>query len=284
MTNENLDNMNGQEIKELIETETITIDKLNAAALKKLMDYETDMLCFGNGNVELISQCSDLLDSVRENGISDETVACALNKAKADYNAETIAANACGSSPKRKRRSLRRLVMVAAAISLVLAASAVIPTAFGHSNRSHLYEFIEQGEGAIAHEGSETFYYKGRGKEYGSIEELIRAENLNIMYPSAMPEGVDITQICFFDNSIVGEKDIEILTSNKKITVVISTDVPEHSQDYGDHEIIYNGDMKFCVFYEHGYFAYCYYNGNTYGLHADSYENIVFIINSFKEE
>ena len=290
MSNEILDNMNGQEIKELIDDKKVLIDELDASALRKLMDYETDMLCFGSGDVELIARCSDRLDSIRENGITDEIFFNAVNKAKADYASEASSGDTRQNEiPRTKRPLLRRIGLVAAAIVLVLTTSTLATAAFDFDISRYLKMVMRQGEGAEINVDGMSFYNVGTPTVYSSLEELKEAENFDVAYPTEWPDGVEITEIrvvrCYR-----GDKNIMIFTNNECVGVDIETAVsidPEalpKDENFAENEIIKTGDMTFYIVYRRGcWFAVCCHGGNAYSMQADSYENMVLIIKSFKE-
>ncbi len=284
MTDKILDNMNGQEIKELIDNQKILINELDASALSKLMDYETDMLCFGNGDIELIRECSDRLDSIRENGITDEAVYGGINKAKAICVDRVHLGNTRQIAKFRSKYfGLRKVGLVAAAIAVILTATTLIAAAFG-VNIFEMNKYIaRQTVGTGTDMEGITFINKGEEKKYSSLEELLQSENLDIMYPSKLPDGVEIKSIGISEG-FVDNGHILMRTNNKGINFEIDVSVPEKNHTFKDGEIIKNNEMTFYVFYEQGYFAYSYHGGNAYSIRADSYENLILIIKSFKEQ
>ena len=64
-----LDNMSGQELKEMINDEIITLEDLDNTALEKILTFETDMLCFGTGDMTIIRRCSELLNKRNDSDV-----------------------------------------------------------------------------------------------------------------------------------------------------------------------------------------------------------------------
>jgi len=77
-----LDNLKGQEIKELIIDRKITLEELDTSALEKLLDYETDMLCLDMGDMELIRACAARLDELNGPAMTDEEFWSIIKKAE----------------------------------------------------------------------------------------------------------------------------------------------------------------------------------------------------------
>lgn len=290
MTDKILDKMNGQEIKELVDNQKISVEELDAASLRKLMDHETDMLCLGDGDVELICKCSDRLDAIRENGITDESFFSALNKAKTDHTSETSSVSCTRAEPRRKRIILRRIGLTAAVIALLLATTVLVASAFDCDIFKYLNELARQPVGTEFDVGNHTFYNAGEHKKYASIEEMMQNENVDFVYPSDLPDDIVITEVRVGKISSDCDKTITILTNHKRLSIGVDIAPENRSGILNGDEVIKNGEMTFYIvcndvaYGEPTYFANCLYKGNDYGIEADTYEHLILIIESLKEQ
>lgn len=104
----------------------------------------------------------------------------------------------------RRRGRVWRRVVVAVAAVLLLATSML--TVIAHTGGATLGEYLvhlvkkcEPGD-KVTTDGI-TFTYCGTSKNYDSIEELIAAENLDIMYPTKLPEELEIKRIKINEDS-----------------------------------------------------------------------------------
>lgn len=284
MTDKILDNMTGQEIKELITKKQISIEALDASALNKLINYETDMLCFGNGDIEFLCRCSDQLDSISNNPITDDEFYNAIEKAKLDYG-NNCANNLSHINTNKKYIGLRRVGLIAAILAILIAGTTLVAAAFGINIFEYIIKMGHEPEGAYASTDSFTFYNAGKTKHYSSIEDLIVTENLNIMYPSEFPENIHITSVRV-SSSEIGENNIMILTDEPNILIDINTNVSNTENTFSDCEKYEHNGYTYYIFKDellNRYNGCCYYKNTKYTISANNYDNLIIIINSMKE-
>lgn len=280
-----LDNMTGQEIKEMINEKAIVLDDLDYSSLLKVLDHEIDMLVFGSGDMDFINKCSDLIeaketdpiisderfDEIIENTLAEHTVTVS------DGEKETR-----GNKPDRTTRRivLRRFAIVAAAIITIFATTTLVAAAFGVNIFEYLASVVRQPEGSSKDIGEFTFYHNNETKRYSSIEQMIEEEDLNIMYPTVFPEGITIKNVRFnigidgkesvrfFTNDI--DTNIQIALSEERIVV----DGVETIEIEGTIYRIQRGDfvsVSYCV------------NNNTYYISAKTVDDAFLIIENMKE-
>ena len=65
-----LDNMTGQEIKEMIANQKIKVEDLDIEKLNLLFEYESTVICNSEGDSELLLRCADLL--AEKEGFAEE--------------------------------------------------------------------------------------------------------------------------------------------------------------------------------------------------------------------
>jgi len=180
-----LDNLTGQEIKELINTKKILLDELDSDSLRKLMDHEVDLICYGEGDVDLISECSHLLCQKEKPIISKEEFSGVIERTKAEQ--VTIVEK---KPVNRKARIIFKRSILVAVIASALFFSSCCVLKLIPDICQYIASIARQPEGTKENIDEFTFYNNGEVKKYATIEELVAAENLDIMYPTKWPEGI----------------------------------------------------------------------------------------------
>ncbi len=281
-----LDNMTGQELKEMIEANTLVLDELNNSALEKIMNYEIDMLCLGTGDMMTIRRCSELLNERNSSEkLSREKVVSVIAKAEND---RVVIVDGSACDPKSnimrpKRVILRRVGLVAAVLASVMAMTALVAAAFGVDVFGYIRDIVRLEDGTVINEDGFTFYNAGVPKEYTSIEEMIKSEDLDIMYPAKLPEGVKIKKVEVVLNER-GNDWIGIITNDINVSISIEKNVKE-SDGWLDSEPKYekNGVAYHIVCRDGVCGATTYYNGDCYNIKAKNYEDLILMIDSTGE-
>ena len=125
-----------------------------------------------------------------------------------------------------------------------------------------------------------TLVNNGKFEEYGSIEELLLAEKIDILYPSVLPVGDRIENV----HISTGTNDgiiIEFIFND--LSTYISVDM--NAKDEAVNDYTEKLTINSCTYYifESENFAVCYYNDCYYYISSDSYENLILIINNMRE-
>ena len=279
-----LDNMTGQEIKELIADEIITLQELDVPALEKVLDFEIEMICHGNGDMDIMRQCSEILDeSSKSDKLNHDDILAVINKTKEEQVTIINADNACPSviAPQRKMRFVfKRIAIVAAAIIIMMTTTVAIAAAFGVNIFEYIKNIASEPDGTTVNIDEFTFYNANGSKKYDSIQQMVDRENLDIMYPTRLPDGVDIESIRLTD--VENDNDcIQISTNIVSVNIQIELNASEitkfSEETYKHNEIIYY------IHFEDVCMATCYYKNNKYYISANTYEDLILIINNMKE-
>jgi len=282
-----LDNLKGQEIKELIIDRKITLEELDTSALEKLLDYETDMLCLDMGDMELIRACAARLDELNGPAMTDEEFWSIIKKAEERMisgEKENTPVDAPVNAPARvvkKRIIWKKVWLVAAIVALLISAATITASAFGFNVFEYFREVIGLSAGEKVDKGTVTLINRGEAKEYDSIEELLEAENINILYPSVLPEGIEIESVRISEDT--NGECIKIFTNNSQVNIAIYAGRTPTDSTFEDSEVFELNGIKFCV-NEELVSAYCYHNNCFYSIQANNYENILQMIDNIKEK
>lgn len=274
-----LDNLTCQEIKEMIYDNRIELTSLETSVLQRLMDNEIGLLCFGEGDEEFIDKCAETICERDTSMMSHDQFMSIIDRLEKGTTAQEP------KTTPTKRFSLKRALVIAAAVSAIVIGGTIVASAFGFNLFEYISEIARQPDGTEKEANGLTFYNGGETKEYASLKDAVEKENLNIMYPASMPDGVVVGEV-YIANSRLGDKRIQILTLNESIVIVIDTNVSSNNSIFNNTDI-YDKDGVSYILYEseteHRYGAYCNVNNCDYIIKAKNYEDLIYIIENMEE-
>ena len=95
-----------------------------------------------------------------------------------------------------------------------------VAAAFNVDISDYLKNIVKAPEGTTVNVDEFTFYKVGISKKYDSIQKVAEDENLDIMYPTLLPEGYDIEsiQIVVEPN---GQNTFQIFTNDAQVGIHI---------------------------------------------------------------
>ncbi len=270
-----LDNIGCQELKEMVERNEISLLELDSDTISHLMNYEIDMICYGKGDMDLIKQCTDILNSRDNSVISKDEFMDIIERTEAEHI--IIVEN---KHCNRKVRTIFKRALLVAAIASALLFSSCCVLKFVPDICQYLAGIVRQPEGVENNVDEFTFYHNGDVKKYDSIEEMVAGEDLDIMYPTKWPEGVEVKSV-IITNEINGNEVIQIFTSDTNTNINIELSGNPLDSSIKDVYVLHNID--FYIKQEVMYVANCYYNNNCYTITANTRDELILIIDNLKE-
>lgn len=272
----NLDNLTCQEIKELINDKKIDFSSIEASVLQRLVDYEMDLLCVGKGDVEFIERCTEhICKNTPSMMTHDDYVAIVHNEI--DKNTEVES-----SVDSKKRFGLKRVLLIAAIVSLLLLGLAGVASAFGFDLEYMLNYISGRPVGTTETIDGNTYHHAEIFGEYASVEELLEKENLNILYPTKFPDGISVQSVRVMD-STPGERSV-IIKTNDVTTINIELNAIPVNSDFSDCEEYSVNEYKYYIFeFNQTCCAFAYINGNSYTISASNYNDLIFILDNMEE-
>ena len=245
---------------------------------------------------ELIDECSDCEAFLSHNNpeISQEEYALGLVRIKAKARAihsEGKNFTAPTKHPKKHRFMRFAAYFLAAALAVAILSVSVI-AAF---NGSAAWEFIVENIGWIwnANPGDSTDNGKItliKGKmisEYDSVEDaLVAGDFEGILYPTALPDGVIVSQIIQSHNGNEEKYDLSFVFEPSEISYGVSNYELIGKENWnGATEIFLNNNVFYVVYSTDldVYQAGCYHNGFEHILKSSNYDDLIKILSSMKE-
>lgn len=269
-----LDNLTSQEIKEMIARKRIKPEDLSISALNCLFEYESEAVCRGESDGALLCQCADIL--AQKEGFAethDKSFAARLDDIMPSGSVEL---------PRvRKPLRLKKALLVAVVTALLVCSASIVVAALGFDVFVCFKDLVFSPAGSKIEGNGITLIHRGESTFYPSIEDLIIAEQLDIMYPSKLPDGVSITEVRMMPRED-GKETIEIKTTDKNVLIYIDLSIESTSDTFADCEKIEINNTNYYIHKEYLFAAAC-YNGNYYYIQANNYENILWIINHMEE-
>ena len=170
---------------------------------------------------------------------------------------------------KKNYFNKKKVWLVAACIAILVALFSVISFSSERSVKDVLeeylgtFEFISSGEKINV--GNESYIKEGTITEYKSIDDLIEAENINLLLPSYMLD--NITEI----TATIGNSNDEIriiCDSSLSVIITLNSEIPQKTLDFCNDKITLNGfDYYLCIMEDVNQAqAYFIYDNNMYRI------------------
>lgn len=262
------------------------------ASKEELIDYlvktiQKEVSKGDDADCDLVRECSDWLEELTEDEVTftPEELEHKLEKLKVGSESE----KPVKIRKKATRKTFVRVALIAAVIFAISLAS--LSTVAMNKGYGSTWEFISVNVKKIFDlnhgeeiNGDGITVIKNTGTvRYDNMDELIKYEQLNILYPHMMPDNIQITQLRYI-NIEEDKHTLCLLFSDSSYSFDISnyysTDI---TSIYGFEKGFVN-DMEYYISKKENdqYFAVIQYNGYEYSIRSINYNNLLIIINSMK--
>ena len=230
---------------------------------------------------DLVSECVDFLMELE--GTEK------LSKAEIERRVSEIPfkgkVTAIGSYTKRKIMA-KRLAVIAAILAVIFALFSIIAIASGNTY-SELFRkmgesiFAMLDDGALEHENI-TIYKTNETKTYSSINELVEAEGIEILYPAWLPDNEKIIKVWYVVNDISERYILQSNNPNHSVEIFINCNLIDEVKSQCIEEqvgifTVYYDDMEQ---YIQASFTY---NDSTYLIKSNTKDNLFRIIENLEE-
>ena len=244
---------------------------------------------------ELIDECSDCEAFLSHSNpeITQEEYAIGLARIKERAQAMQAEGSIVTVQAKPKKRRFMRVAayILAAALAVAILSVSVV-AAF---NGSAAWEFIVENigwiwnanPGDLTDNGKITLIKGEMISEYDSVEDaLVAGDFEGILYPTALPDGVIVSQIIQSHNGNEEKYDLSFVFEPSEISYGVSNYELIGKENWnGATEIFLNNNVFYVVYSTDldVYQAGCYHNGFEHILKSSNYDDLIKILSSMKE-
>lgn len=232
---------------------------------------------------DLVTECVDFLMELEEK----QRLTKAEIKKKVDEIPFHGKITAIGSHVKKKIRT-KRIIVIAAVLAILLAIFSILVVSFTNTEDSLIDRFAryivgDMNPGEQIEIGNIELIKPNETKTFSSAEELVRYENIAILFPTWMPNDNKITECCYYSDDSCGKYYI-LDSQDPECCIIIYTEmtIPEEakasntSKSVGEHTVYIISDNS----YAQGDFEY---HGYYYSVNAHTEEDVLKIIENLKE-
>ena len=275
-------------INEIIKNIENLSDKDKISHLFDIIDEEKnkpwDQIDFGK-----IEACSQYINELTKN---DETQ---LSPARIDFiKAKNDERARMAQIRQINRRFPKRLAVAAAAAVIILTSFAALSVVAASQGYASAFEYVSamaqalfnMNDGEVVEDGNITVIRNGNTERYSSIKDFVDECNLDIMYPTNLPEGLTIQNVVMAD---LGNNKVNInfIFNNENLSLLINNYhlIDQSSLENNDYFVIKaNYNSFYVIEKDMAYQAICHKGNNEYIIDTDNYDHLVTIINSLGGE
>lgn len=239
---------------------------------------------------DLIEECSECERELPTEGagMSEKELAVGLERIKAQVSETEGKDIKIIKTKKKSKKSVRVIVILAAAISVMLLSVTAMAISQGKSVGKFISENIQKIFNMDAseqiEEGGITLIKNGERLQYSSIEEVTTAMGYNILYPSYLPQGVNVEEIILTNTDDNDKTIISFVTNDIRLSFRITIG-DDSTFDYQTSSELYK--ISFCDCYvikkEGSIQAIFYYKENKYDIKCNNYDELIKILDELKE-
>lgn len=190
----------------------------------------------------------------------------------------------------RTKTTQKRILLIAAVIAILVAILSFVSVAF----EWNIHDIMKEKFGSVHSvpvgeeyvENGVTFINNGKSKTYHSIEELKEKENLNILLPNDLPDGIQ-TETIFLASDKTGKRiDITFSDENLFFTTTLNTTMPNEATKNHNKKITVNStDYYISTLSDVGTNLVQFsHNGNYYKITCNDMEILLDIIENLEEQ
>lgn len=259
------------------------------AYLSLIRDQETEKPLDEADN-DLIKACVELLLELqgKEVTLSTEDIEELVRKIPF---ADTEMIKTVNTKGKVRKFKKKKILLIAAVIAILVAILSIVSIAF----EWNIFDALKDKFGTVANapagveqqENGITFERLGKDKMYNNVEEALEKENLDILIPNNLPNGLEIEMIKVY--AVDDSNEIYISFNDEKFNCLIYIDSdfpPGVIDDTNNEKLAINGMQCYIVNMQdvnvvQGYFIY---NKNCYRYTSNDKQVLLEIIENLEEK
>ena len=239
---------------------------------------------------DLIEECSECERELPTEGagMSEKELAVGLERIKAQVSETEDKESKIIKTKKKAKKSVRVIVILAAAISVMLLSVTAMAISQGKSVGKFISENIQKifnmDAGEQIEESGITLIKNGELSSYSSLEQAVKAIGVDVLYPSYLPEGIKIERIVVTRSKNDEQIMISYITNDSNISIRVTTKVSSISEVQDDLTPYRTEIMDFYIICRDGIAqARGLWEENEYGIKCSDYNELIKILDGLKE-
>lgn len=191
---------------------------------------------------------------------------------------------------EKKHRQLKILIAIAATLTLIFGTITVTAAFHGMSIKDFISENIKKivnmNPGDKIDETGVTLIKGDKFEEYASLENALQDGGIRILYPTVLPNDVNVEKIILSHAGDESRYDITFVFNSDSINYAASNYLLANVEEWESYEIYMVGNIPYYIIQSDdgsSYQAVCQYNGYEYNVSYSSYEGLINILDNIKE-
>ena len=180
---------------------------------------------------------------------------------------------------KKRKRFVRLAAGIAAAVVLVtgITACTINPALINWFKM-----IVRMPFGAAVEQETITYIHQGSSDEFSNIEELLSYNNLDVYYPSVLPESTKLKSIEILEEN--GSQILSFFFTSAGFRYTIQLSNPNYRWEQEIISVIEKDSLSFDVNTEGDhYISHSAIDGNTYIIQADTINDIILVIGGLRK-
>lgn len=242
-------------------------------------------------DMELVNECqeelAELMAEERTERFAGQDASTSAESEYAGNLSSRGRTHAKGHTACYAKKRIRLASLIAAVVILASFASLSVVASFkGYASAFEYVSAMAQAlfnmnDGEVVEDGDITVIRNGNTERYSSIKDFVDECNLDIMYPTNLPEGLTIQNVVMVD---LGDNklSVEFVFNDTNISILINNYHSTNQEDLknNNYSILKTECGVFCVIKKDMiYQGICYKDNNEYIVSADNYDYLTTLIN-----
>ncbi len=243
-------------------------------------------------DIDLINECVDFLMELEgREDLSKEQIESARNKVFNSAESNIVNIN------RKKKRSLKALLIAACVVLFVLVTTLLSTVAFDWNGASILNELGNKVFDMFSGEKTElhgiTVIQNGENTVYNSIEDFLEEKQMNVLYPTELPSGFNLKEIDIYDEPGLENPEkmyetVRYVTNSYEVSIEV-TNNPDFKKAIIENENLsiekingftcYTDNSTELLFAQ----SYIIIGDLTYTVTAQTKDDVLLIINNLEE-
>lgn len=242
-------------------------------------------------DVSLVKACVELILELRGETVNFTPEEVEEKVRKIPFVEETTTLNTPPKSVKGRSTKVksRKILLIAAIISVLIAIFAVTSIAFDWN----IFDELKNRFGTMLNIpvnqemklNGVTVISNGKSVVYNDIEEALKNENIDVLYPTTLPENITLVRISLYQKNQKGKITFAFNDKNLIYSIILNQNISDDIKSVSSEITIINGFECYIIDMPDIDSVQIYFenNGNVYEIRYTNKQELIEIIYNLKE-